>query len=374
VLVAPDKFKGSLGAREVAMALASGLHDAHPELRVMTCPVADGGEGTVEAAVASGFRSCSATVSGPLGHPVKALFATQGSTAVVELAQASGLHLLPEPGPTPETAAVATTFGTGELVMAALDAGATSIVLGLGGSATTDGGAGMLQALGARFCDADGHVLGPGQAHPSTIAWADLAGLDPRLEEAEIIVATDVDNPLCGPRGAASVFGPQKGATADLALTLDQDLWRWARVLAAAGAASDPERPGAGAAGGVGFAALGALAATARPGVDVVLDLVGFKHLLADACLVVTGEGSLDAQSLGGKAPLGVLRAAQAHGVPTVVVAGRCTLDPAVIAQAGFEAVHTLQERQPDLATCIREARSLLRVVGREVVVPAGPG
>ena len=186
----------------------------------------------------------------------------------------------------------------------------------------------------------------------------------------EIVVATDVDNPLSGPRGAATVFGPQKGATAELVRALDLDLQRWSRVLSEAGVSASPEEAGAGAAGGVGFAALGALRARVRPGVDVVLDLVGFEHLLATACLVVTGEGSLDEQSLGGKAPLGVLRAAQAHGVPTVVVAGRCTLDPGVLARAGFQAVHILQDRQPDLAACILQAADLLREVGRELRVP----
>ena len=372
VLVAPDKFKGSLTAREVAVDLAAGITDAHPELRVVTCPVADGGEGTVDAAVASGFRSRRATVRGPLGRPVEAVFATKGSTAVVELAQASGLQLLPDPGPSPETAALATTFGTGELMLAALDGGATTIVLGLGGSATTDGGAGMLQALGATFRDDDGQVLPPGLAHPRAIARAELAGLDPRIGDAEIVVATDVDNPLYGPRGAAAVFGPQKGAPAELALALDRDLQRWSRVLADAGVTASPERAGAGAAGGVGFAALGALRSTSRPGVDVLLDIVGFASLLADACLVVTGEGSFDEQSLGGKVPIGVLRAAQAQGVPTVVVAGRCTLDLGVLDLAGLLAVHTLQDREPDLATCIREAARLLREVGREVIVPVG--
>ncbi len=204
-------------------------------------------------------------------------------------------------------------------------------------------------------------------AHPRVIASADLSGLDPRVTAAEIVVATDVDNPLCGPRGAAAVFGPQKGATADLVRALDQDLRRWSRVLSEAGVTTSPEQAGAGAAGGVGFAALGALRARARPGVDVVLDLVGFENLLAEACLVVTGEGSLDEQSLGGKAPIGVLRAAQAQGVPTIVVAGRCTLAPDVVVRTGFLAAYTLQEREPDLRRCILEAPRLLREVGREV-------
>ena len=366
VLVAPDKFKGSLAARDVATALASGIADVRPELPVVMCPVADGGEGTVEAAVESGFRSRSAMVQGPLGAPVTANFATRGETAVVELAQASGLGLLPA-GPSPDTAAVATSYGTGELLVAALDAGAEMIVLGLGGSATTDGGAGMLQALGAGFRDHAGDVLGPGLAHPSTVTSVDLATLDPRLARTRIVVATDVNNPLLGPRGAAAVFGPQKGATAELVLTLDRDLSRWSRILWQAGSTADPEQPGAGAAGGVGFAAMGALRAVARSGVDVVLDIVGFTDLVAGARIVITGEGSLDEQSLSGKAPMGVLRAASAQGVLTIVVAGRSTLEPGVATGSGFQAVFTLQDREPDLRTCILEAPRLLHEVGREV-------
>jgi glycerate kinase len=373
VLIAPDKFKGSLTAPEVAAALAAGVTAARPDLQVVTCPVADGGEGTVAAALASGFRSRTVTVRGPLGHPVAAVFARKGSTAVVELAQASGLHLLPEPGACPQTAVAATTYGTGELLLAALDAGANTIVVGLGGSATTDGGAGMLQALGARFHDGGGELLGPGLARPGTIASADLAGLDPRIAMAEVVVATDVDNPLSGPRGAAAVFGPQKGATPEVVGALDEDLRRWSRVLSRAGVTANPQQPGAGAAGGAGFAALGVLRARARPGVDVVLDIVGFDELLAGASLVVTGEGSLDEQSLGGKAPVGVLRAAVRRGVPTVVVAGRSTLEPDVLARTGFAAVYTLQDLEPDLATSIREAPRLLRDVGRAVAAFAAP-
>jgi glycerate kinase len=287
----------------------------------------------------------------------------------VELAQASGLHLLPAEGPSPRTAPIAGTYGTGELLLAALDGGADTIVLGLGGSATTDGGAGMLQALGARFRDEAGQLLGPGLARPGTVASADLAGLDPRVLDADVVMAMDVDNPLFGPRGAAAVFGPQKGATAEQVLELDEDLRHWSRVLAEAGATSDPELAGSGAAGGVGYAALGVLKARARPGVDVILDLVGFDRLLSAASLVVTGEGSLDEQSLGGKAPIGVLRRAQAVGVPTIAVAGRSALDAETLTRTGFAAVLTLQEREPDLGRCILEADRLLREVGRVVAV-----
>ena len=371
VLVAPDKFKGSLTARDVAMALASGITDAHPDLRVVTCPVADGGEGTVEAAVASGFRSRSATVRGPLGHPVDAVFATKGSTAVVELAQASGLHLLPDPGPSPQTAAVATTYGTGELLVAALDAGATRIVLGLGGSATTDGGAGMLQALGATFRDDEGTVLDAGMAHPSAIASADLAGLDPRIAEAEIVVATDVDNPLCGPRGAAAVFGPQKGATADLAHALDQDLRRWSRVLSEAGVTTSPEQRGRRSSRRRGLrrprcaASPGTARGRRRPRPRRVREpprrrLPG-RHGRGFARRAVPGRQGADRRPAGG---------AGAGGADD---RRRRPLHPRaadVLARTGFQAVHTLQDREPDLTTCILEAARLLREVGRELTVP----
>ena len=201
---------------------------------------------------------------------------------------------------------------------------------------------------------------------PRTVASVDLATLDPRLARTRIVVATDVDSPLLGPRGAAAVFGPQKGATAELVPALDRDLRRWSRILRQAGARADPDQPGAGAAGGVGFAAVAALRAVARPGVDVLLDIVGFTDLLAGARIVITGEGSLDEQSLSGKAPVGVLRAASAQGVPTIVVAGRSTLEPGVVTGSGFEAVFTLQDREPDLRTCVLEAPRLLHEVGRE--------
>jgi glycerate kinase len=359
VVLAPDKFKGSATAEQVAQALRAGLLDVAPGTTVVEVPVADGGEGTVDAALRQGFRALPVRVRGPVGDPVDAVVAVRDRTAVVELALASGLALVGS-RPAPLTA---TTYGTGQLVAAALDAGCTSLVLGLGGSASTDGGAGMLQALGATLRDADGAPVPAGEGHPLRTHAVDLAGLDPRLRDADVVVATDVDHPLLGPRGAAPVFAPQKGADAEQVRVLGAALERWAGLVGPASAGT----PGAGAAGGVGFAALAALGARVRPGVEVVLELVGLADALAGARLVVTGEGSLDEQSAGGKTPVGVARAAAAAGVPVVAVAGRTTLSPDALRDLGFAATYTLVEREPDLARCLAEAPALLREVGREI-------
>lgn len=229
VLIAADKFKGSLTAVQVAERVTAGLRRIAPGVTVESVPVADGGDGTVAAAVAAGFERREVRVTGPLGDEVTAAYALRDGTAVVEMAEASGLQLLPEGVFAPLTS---TTYGSGELLAAALDAGARSIVFGVGGSATTDGGAGMLAALGARFLDADGKPVGPGGGPLADLATADLSGLDPRLADVEIVLASDVDNPLTGPKGAPAVYGPQKGATADDVAALDAALAHFARVLA----------------------------------------------------------------------------------------------------------------------------------------------
>ena len=316
--------------------------------------MADGGDGTVDAAVAAGFARRTARVTGPLGEPVTAAYALRDGTAVVEMAEASGLRRLPPGRFAPLTA---TTYGTGELVRAALDAGARSVVLGVGGSAGTDGGAGLLTALGAAFTGDDGRPVGPGGGGLAALASADLRGLDPRLAGTDLVLASDVDNPLCGPQGAAAVYGPQKGATpADVAL-LDAALERYVRVLGLTAAAA---APGAGAAGGLGFAATAVLGAAFRPGVEVLLDLLGFAAALDRADLVVTGEGSLDAQTLHGKAPIGVARAAGARGVGVVAVCGRLELSPAELAAAGIRRAYPLTELEPDPARCVAGAGALL--------------
>ncbi|SDN89922.1 glycerate kinase [Klenkia soli] len=360
VVLAPDKFKGTLTAAEVAAAVVAGLPASTD---VVQLPVADGGEGTAAAALAAGAVARTVRVTGPTGEPVDAVLALLGDTAVVELAGASGLAVLPGGVPAAQTA---TSAGTGELVRAALDAGCTRIVLGVGGSACTDGGAGLLTALGARLTDAAGADLPPGGAALVRLHAVDLAGLDPRLAGTEVVLATDVDNPLLGPTGAAAVYGPQKGADPDDVVALEAGLARWAAVLG-----GDPDVPGAGAAGGVGFGALAVLGAVRRPGIDVVLDLVGFDAALAGADLVVTGEGSLDEQTLHGKAPAGVAARARAAGVPVVAVAGRCLLDAEQLRAAGFRAVFALADLDPD--RCTTHPAELLARLAPRLIREAGP-
>ncbi|WP_290058788.1 glycerate kinase, partial [Amycolatopsis solani] len=292
---------------------------------------------------------------GPTGALVMASYAVRGDTAVVELAEASGLHRLPGP----LSPLTATSAGTGDVIAAAVAAGCRRIVLGVGGSACTDGGAGMLTALGARLSDAAGRELPFGGAALAQVASLDVA----ELSEVDIELACDVDNPLYGPRGAAFVYGPQKGASPEDVKTLDAALRHWASV-------AGPEfasRPGAGAAGGVGFAAMAVLGARMRPGIALLLDLLGFESALAGASLVVTGEGSLDRQTLSGKAPAGVARAAAAAGIPCVAVSGRCLLSPAELAEAGISAAYALTDLEPDPARCMAEAAPLLRRLSRHI-------
>ncbi|ARF58263.1 glycerate kinase [Streptomyces gilvosporeus] len=361
MLIAADKFKGSLTAIEVAEHVTAGLRRVVPELDVAAIPVADGGDGTVAAALAAGFARHEARVTGPIGEPVTATFALRADgTAVVEMAEASGLQHLPKGVFAPLTA---TTYGTGELLLAALDAGATSIVFGVGGSATTDGGAGMLAALGARFLDADGKPVAPGGGPLADLATADLSGLDPRLARTDIVLASDVDNPLTGPKGAPAVYGPQKGASEADVATLDAALAHFAEVLAAAvgpKAAEHALAPGAGAAGGIGYGALVGLDAAFRPGIDVMLDVLGFAPALAQATFVITGEGSLDEQTLHGKAPAGVAAAARTAGIEVVAVCGRLQLPQEALAAAGISRAYALTDLESDPARCMAEAGPLL--------------
>ena len=301
VLVAPDKFKGSLTAAEVASHVAAGLRRAAGDGLAIACvPVADGGDGTLDAAVVAGFERVPARASGPTGEPVDAAYGRRGELAVVELASVCGLELLPGGRREPLRAS---SYGMGEVIGAALDAGCERIVLGVGGSASTDGGAGLLEALGARVYDRAGAPLPRGGGALRRAGSVDLSGLHPAIGRTGFTVASDVDNPLYGAHGAAAVYGPQKGAgPADVA-ALDEGLRRWAAVVTAAGGADRADEPGAGAAGGVGYAALAVLKATLRPGIELVLELAGFAGKVAAADLVIIGEGSLDEQTLRGKAP-----------------------------------------------------------------------
>ncbi|MFE5945102.1 glycerate kinase [Streptomyces sp. NPDC056480] len=359
VLVAADKFKGSLTAVQVAERVTAGLRRVIPELTVETLPVADGGDGTVAAAVAAGFERREVLVTGPLGEQVTAAFALRDTTAVVEMAEASGLQLLPAGVFAPLTA---TTYGSGELLRAALDAGATTVVFGVGGSATTDGGAGMLAALGARFLDASGAPVGPGGAALADLATADLTGLDPRFASVDLILASDVDNPLTGPKGAPAVYGPQKGATPDDVRTLDAALAHFATVLEKAigpKAAEAAVAPGAGGAGGIGYGAL-ILGASFRPGIELMLEVLGFAPALSRATLVITGEGSLDEQTLHGKAPAGVAAAARAAGKEVVAVCGRLALAPEALGRAGIRRAYALSALESDPAKSMANAGPLL--------------
>ena len=363
MVVAPDKFKGSLGAAGVAAAVAGGLRAAVPGLDAREHPVADGGDGTVEAALSAGFARRELRCTGPTGEAVPAALAVRDKVAVVELAEASGLKRLPGGRQAPTTA---TSRGTGELVRAALDLGCAQVVLGLGGSACTDGGAGMVQALGARLLDAAGAELPPGGAALARLDRVDLSGFDPRVAEAEFVVASDVDNPLLGPHGAAAVYGPQKGASPAEVALLDTALARWAALAGAATGVDAAGAPGAGAAGGVGYAALAFLRATVRSGIDYLLDLLEVRSALRGARLVVTGEGSLDEQTLRGKAPAGVAAAARAAGVPVVAVAGRNTLPPEALEEAGIARAYALADLEPDPERSMREPVPLLeRLAGR---------
>lgn len=364
VLVAPDKFKGSLDAHQVADCVISGMRAVDPGVDAIAIPVADGGEGTLSAALAAGFTRVPVVASGPTGRPVHTAYARRGTAAVLEMADVSGLARLPDGRLAPLTAS---SRGTGEVLAAALDAGCTSVVLGIGGSACTDGGAGLARALGARVLDAHGRELPEGGAALADVIDVDLSGLHPGLASAEIVIASDVDSPLTGPAGAAALFGPQKGASAPDVAMLEQGLRHWAVALAAATGSDLSGRPGAGAAGGVGLAGLALLGGRLRSGVDLVLELVGFHDHLLRAELVVTGEGALDAQTLRGKTPVGVAAAAAAAGVPTVAVCGTSKLSPGDLHEAGLAAAYALQDLEPDLDRCMAEAAPLLERLGRLV-------
>jgi glycerate kinase len=433
VVVASDSFKGSLTSLQVGDAVRLGLLDVAPHAEVVVVPIADGGEGTVAAAVAAGWRAVPVAVHGPTGLSVTATVAVRGgredlapipvaeqgliprigtaapqrstadtrhrtpdppplqpeatpTVALVEMADVCGLGRLPDAVPAPLTAS---SRGLGEAIRAALDLGAAEVIVGVGGSASTDGGAGMLAALGARLLDAGGVDLPDGGAALARLAHLDLSGLDPRLAHTYIALAADVDSPLLGPTGAAAVFAPQKGATPAEVDLLEAALTHWADVVE-----SHPDvpistnrslqgqeggvprvtdwsmggrMPGAGAAGGIGFALMAVLGAHRRSGIDVVLDLVGLDAALSRADLVITGEGSLDAQTLTGKAVRGVATRATAHGIPVVAVCGRLALDDAGLTALGLRAAYPLSDLEPDVRRSMEAAAALLRRTGQRI-------
>ncbi|MEX0886406.1 MAG: glycerate kinase [Phycisphaeraceae bacterium] len=373
IIAAPDSFKEAISAADAARAIAAGCRRAAPDVDVDTCPVADGGEGTVNALVtATAGRLRHTTVAGPLNDPVRATWGRLGqvvgqpSTAVIELAAASGLPLVPVARRNP---AHATTYGTGQLIKAALDAGAERIILGIGGSATNDGGAGAAQALGVGFIDDTGSAITQPltAAHLPTIARIDLSTRDPRLRDTKLVVACDVTNPLLGADGAAAVYGPQKGATPAQIPELDRALAHLADLIERDVGLDVRHTPGAGAAGGMGAAALALLGGKLERGVELVLEAVDFHRRVAAAELCITGEGKLDGQSLSGKAVAGVTRAAARHHVPTVALVGAVGEHPEALKALGLESWHVLA---PDLpaAESIRRTGELLEAGAYELV------
>ena len=361
IVIAPDSFKDSLSAEKVADAIAAGLADVMPHAQLVKCPMADGGEGTVEAIVAAGNGQLRRNhVQGPLGAPVEAHWGwlPDSHTAIIEMAEASGLQLVP---PGQRDACKTSTYGTGELIRAALDAGAQRIILAIGGSATNDGGAGAMQALGVQLFDAEGHPLAPGGLALARLARISLEQLDPRLAQVRFEIAADVSNPLCGPHGASAIFGPQKGADPQQVEQLDAALGHFADHCAKVLPNDVRDEPGSGAAGGLGFAAKAFLGAQFRAGVEVVAELVGLDEAIRGADLVITGEGRFDAQTLRGKTPFGVARIAQRHQVPVIVIAGTLGEGYEQMYAHGVDAAFALPSGPMSLEHACSEAPRLLR-------------
>ena len=358
IAIASDSFKGSASSYEIAHWLEEGIHTVIPACDIEKIAIGDGGEGSLDAVLQSGFTSSSLQVCGPVGNSVDARIGMKGETAFIEMAQASGLSQLPSHKLAPLTA---TSFGTGQLILHALNLGAKRIILSVGGSACTDAGAGALQALGARILRADGSEISQGGGALIDVVKIDISTLDPRIAGVEFILASDVTNPLLGPMGAARIYSPQKGANENQVELLEKSLAHFAQLSASNHVAT----PGAGAAGGLGFMALTYLAATAQSGVETILDLISFDEKIADVDLIITGEGRFDAQSLSGKAPMGVLSRALQNQIETIIVVGQG--DDAAAEAAGFSALYSLTSFESDIATCISNPAPLLRLIGQEI-------
>ncbi|CRN02057.1 Glycerate kinase [Pseudomonas sp. 34 E 7] len=361
IIIAPDSFKDSLSAERVAQAIADGLVQVWPDAQLVQCPMADGGEGTVAAVLAAcNGQLRSHTVRGPLGAAVQAHWGwlADSHTAIIEMAEASGLQLV---APGQRDACSSSTYGTGELIRAALDLGARRIILAIGGSATNDGGAGAMQALGVQLFDAQDQPLAPGGLALAGLARISLENLDSRLAQVRFEIAADVNNPLCGAHGASAIFGPQKGATPEQVQKLDAALGHFADHCARVLPGDVRDEPGSGAAGGLGFAAKAFLSAQFRAGVEVVAELVGLDAAVRGADLVITGEGRFDAQTLRGKTPFGVARIARHHQVPVIVIAGTLGDGYEQMYAHGVDAAFALPSAPMSLEQACSEAPRLLR-------------
>ncbi|MGG7676918.1 glycerate kinase [Klebsiella aerogenes] len=367
IVIAPDSYKESLSALDVATAIETGFREIYPHAEYVKVPVADGGEGTVEAMVAATQgHIVQVSVTGPLGEPVNAFYGLSGDMrcAYIEMAAASGLESVP---PTRRNPLLTTSWGTGELIRHALDAGVSQIIIGIGGSATNDGGAGMAQALGAKLLSAGQQQIAPGGGALETLARIDLSELDPRLADCRIDVACDVTNPLTGPQGASAVFGPQKGATAAMIERLDRGLQHFAQIIDRDLDIDVLNLEGGGAAGGMGAALYAFCGANLRPGIEIVTDALGLADLVADADLVITGEGRIDSQTIHGKVPVGVAKVAKRFNVPVIGIAGSLTADVGVVHQHGLDAVFSVLYSVCTLDEALANAAANVRMTARNV-------
>lgn len=361
IVIAPDSFKESLTALEAATAIEAGMKKILPEAIFVKVPMADGGEGTVQSLVdATHGRIVSKTVTGPLGDPVDAFFGLSGDekTAIIEMAAASGLHLVPREKRNP---LVTTTRGTGELIVAALDYGVEQIIIGIGGSATNDGGAGMARALGIRFLNADGKEIGEGGGSLSELVSIDRTQADSRLTSVKIEVACDVDNPLTGMKGASHIFGPQKGATAEIIEILDKNLHHYAEIIRKDLGKDIEHISGAGAAGGLGGGLLAFLSAELKRGVDIVLEATKLEQQLLDADFVITGEGKIDGQTIFGKTPIGVAKTAKRHNIPVIAIAGNVAKDSVIVYEHGIDVLFSVVPGAISLEDALENASTYVR-------------
>lgn len=365
IVIAPDSFKESMTALEAAQSIEKGMKAVFQDAEYQLLPMADGGEGTVQSLVdATDGTIRERSVTGPLGETVQAFFGIlgNGKTAVIEMAAASGLHLVE---PAKRNPLLTTSRGTGELIRAALDEGVSHIIVGIGGSATNDGGVGMMQALGGKFLDEKGEEIGPGGGALSAIKSIDLSMLDSRLDSVKLEVACDVTNPLTGPTGASAIFGPQKGATPEVVRTLDGNLAHLASITI--GGSEVASIAGTGAAGGLGFALLAFLKAELNRGIDIVLKAVNFSDKVKDASLVITGEGRIDGQTIYGKTPIGVAKSAKVYGIPVIGIAGSLTEDSTVVYEHGIDALFSIVPGIIELNEAFSQAPRLLERASRNM-------
>jgi glycerate kinase len=359
ILIAPDSFKGSNSSAAVAERIEAGVKKVFPSAEIIKLPIADGGEGTVEALVlGAGGQLHQAQVTGPMGKPVTAAYGILSSgIGVIEMAAASGLPLVPENERNPLNA---TTFGVGELLLEALDCGCTSIVIGLGGSATNDGGVGMAQALGISFKDRSGRELKLGAAGIAELATVDTSGMNAKVSGASIVIASDVNSPLCGPKGASQVFGPQKGADVDKVKKLDNALAHLADTVKSQLGIDISDTPGAGAAGGLGYGLMAFCGAKMKPGIETVMDSLGIDKLLDGCDLVITGEGKIDGQSVFGKVPVGVAQRAKKNGVPVLAIVGGIGDGAEAVYQHGIDSIMSIFNRAIPLSEAMANGGALL--------------